>query len=206
MQRHLFRKRKENQLMKFVSLPFALVGCVVVLEFLGSEAPIIGLKPEQVPQQVMETLNSTLENLASSRFVTFWTASPIQQCLEYLHWFRGGHILNRKKSTRHLYTLEAIPVIDGQRIPDVDVDRDKSLISNNLSKERRQNSSNGITQRNGCLWMPIGAQWKTPKSILLIEPTTTSRIRWIYQSECIWEFKVGIRQQWTAPAISAKGC
>ena len=71
MQRHLFRKRKENQLMKFVSLPFALVGCVVVLEFLGSEAPIIGLKSERVPQQVMETLNSTLENLASSRFVTF---------------------------------------------------------------------------------------------------------------------------------------
>ena len=71
MQRHLFRKRKENQLMKFVSLPFALVGCVVVLEFLGSEATMIGLKPEQVPQQVMETLNSTLENLASSRFVTF---------------------------------------------------------------------------------------------------------------------------------------
>ena len=57
--------------MKFVSLPFALVGCVVVLELLGSEAPIIGLKSEQVPQQVMETLNSTLENLASSRFVTF---------------------------------------------------------------------------------------------------------------------------------------
>ena len=71
MERYLFRKRKENQLMKFVSLPFALVGCVVVLEFLGSEAPIIGSTTEQVPQQVMETLNSTLENIVSSGFVTF---------------------------------------------------------------------------------------------------------------------------------------
>ena len=57
--------------MKFISLPFALVGCVVVLEFLGSDAPIIGSTSEQVPQQVMETLNSTLENLVSSRFITF---------------------------------------------------------------------------------------------------------------------------------------
>lgn len=71
MERYLFRKRKENQLMKFVSLPFALVGCVVVLEFLGSDAPIIGSTTEQVPQQVIETLNSTLENLVSSRFITF---------------------------------------------------------------------------------------------------------------------------------------
>ena len=57
--------------MKFISLPFALVGCVVVLEFLGSDAPIIGSTKEQVPQQVIETLNSTLENLVSSRFITF---------------------------------------------------------------------------------------------------------------------------------------
>ena len=57
--------------MKFISLPFALVGCVVVLEFLGSDAPIIGSTTEQVPQQVIETLNSTLENLVSSRFITF---------------------------------------------------------------------------------------------------------------------------------------
>lgn len=57
--------------MKFVSLPFALVGCVVVLEFLGSDAPIIGSTTEQVPQHVIETLNSTLENLVSSRFITF---------------------------------------------------------------------------------------------------------------------------------------
>ena len=57
--------------MKFISLPFALVGCVVVLEFLGSDAPIIGSTTEQVPQQVMETLNSTLENIVSSGFVTF---------------------------------------------------------------------------------------------------------------------------------------
>ena len=58
--------------MKFISLPFALVGCVVVLEFLGSDAPIIGSTTEPVPhQQVIETLNSTLENLVSSKFITF---------------------------------------------------------------------------------------------------------------------------------------
>ena len=71
MERYLFRKRKENQRMKFISLPFALVGCVVVLEFFGSDAPIIGSTTEQVPQQVIETLNSTLENLVSSKFMTF---------------------------------------------------------------------------------------------------------------------------------------
>ena len=71
MERHLFRKRNENNLMKFISLPFALVGCVVVLEFLGSDAPIIGSTTEQVPQQVIETLNSTLENLVFSRLITF---------------------------------------------------------------------------------------------------------------------------------------
>ena len=71
MERYLFRKRKENQRMKFISLPLALVGCVVVLEFLGSDAPIIGSTTEQVPQQVIETLNSTLENLVSSKFITF---------------------------------------------------------------------------------------------------------------------------------------
>ena len=71
MERYLFRKRKENNLMKFISLPFALIGCVVVLEFLGSEAPILGSTPEQLPQQVMEALNSTHEHLVSSGFGTF---------------------------------------------------------------------------------------------------------------------------------------
>ena len=71
MERYLFRKRKENQLMKFVSLPFGLVCCVVVLESLGSEAPIIGSTTEQAPQQVMEKLNSTFKNIVSSRFTTF---------------------------------------------------------------------------------------------------------------------------------------
>ena len=71
MERYLFRKRKENNLMKFISLPFALIGCVVVLEFLGSEAPILGSTPEQIPQQVMEIFNSTHEHLVSSGFGTF---------------------------------------------------------------------------------------------------------------------------------------
>ena len=71
MERYLFRKRKENNLMKFISLPFALIGCVVFLEFLGSEAPILGSAPEQIPQQVMEILNSTHEHLVSSGFGTF---------------------------------------------------------------------------------------------------------------------------------------
>ena len=71
MERYLIHKRKENNLMKFISLPFALIGCVVVLEFLGSEAPILGSTPEQIPQQVMEIFNSTHEHLVSSGFGTF---------------------------------------------------------------------------------------------------------------------------------------
>ena len=71
MERYLFRKRKENNLMKFISFPFALIGFVVVLEFLGSEAPILGSTPEQIPQQVMEIFNSTHEHLVSSGFGTF---------------------------------------------------------------------------------------------------------------------------------------
>jgi len=62
MERYIFRKRKENCLMKFIPLPFALIGCVVVLEFLGSEAPILGSAPEQLPQQFMEVLYSTSED------------------------------------------------------------------------------------------------------------------------------------------------
>ena len=57
--------------MKFISLPFALIGCVVVLEFLGSDAPILGSTPEQLPNQVMEIFNSTYDNLVSSGFGTF---------------------------------------------------------------------------------------------------------------------------------------
>lgn len=57
--------------MKFISLPFALIGCVVVLEFLGSDAPILGSTPEQLPHQVMEIFNSTYDNLVSSGFGTF---------------------------------------------------------------------------------------------------------------------------------------
>ena len=71
MERHLFRKRNENNLMKFISLPFALIGCVVVLEFLGSDAPILESTPEQLPHQVMEIFNSIYDDVVSSGFGTF---------------------------------------------------------------------------------------------------------------------------------------
>lgn len=106
MERYLFRKRKENQLMKFVSLPFGLACCVVVLESLGSEAPIIGSTTEQAPQQVMEKLNSTFKNIVSSRFTTFWPSSLISNVLGVCTYSGEATNLNSGKDRPDIYSEE----------------------------------------------------------------------------------------------------
>ncbi len=72
MERYLFKgkkkaNKKENHLTKFISITFALIGSVTVLEFLESDRPILSTTAEQVPAQVMETLNSMRDDLVSFR-------------------------------------------------------------------------------------------------------------------------------------------
>lgn len=68
MERYLFKgKKKENYMIKFISIAFALIGSVTVLEFLESDDPIFSTTSEQVPEQIMEILNSMRDNLVSFR-------------------------------------------------------------------------------------------------------------------------------------------
>ena len=68
MERYLFKgKKKENHIIKFISIAFALIGSVTVLEFLESDDPIFSTTAEQAPEQIMETFNSMRDDFVFFR-------------------------------------------------------------------------------------------------------------------------------------------